>query len=62
MKGATTGELAARAMNVDSITNTISIGASQNFLRTFRKSQSSVTRDISCPPAAQGLILKTGCK
>ncbi len=47
MKGAATGELAASIMNAERITSTISIGASQYFFRTFKKSQNSFTRDIN---------------
>ena len=47
MKGAATGELAASMMKAERITSTIKMGASQNFFRTFIKSQNSLTRDIN---------------
>jgi hypothetical protein len=50
MKGAATGELAAKMMKADNMTSTIKIGANQNFLRTFMNSQNSLTKDILAPP------------
>jgi hypothetical protein len=46
MKGASTGELAARIMKPDKMTSTMIMGANQNFIRTFMKSQNSLTRAI----------------
>jgi hypothetical protein len=58
MKGAATGELAAKMMKADSMTSTIKIGANQNFLRTFMNSQNSLTKDILAPPQWPDLLYK----
>lgn len=58
MKGAATGELAAKIMKADNITSTIKIGASQNFFLTFMKSQNSLTRDMLHPSVSPGVRLE----